>query len=220
MTAARHLIKLNPKTLRLDGAGGGVPDLTSSDIAAALGALPAQQSELLLRVWLPDQCREADLVRRVVRAIARRGVEIECDLAPRIGRAREAALRANIDDDDRAQERASQRIRELQARRWPVDPARTVAVAQAALREFSDPRQCRACSGQGYTRARQDAARRACSRCQGQGTRPISDRQRAGRIGACQKTYQDTWRPVYEWALDWLDGEYRAAAAGLRKAVG
>lgn len=50
------LARLNPQTVRFDvGQGGGAPSLTTSDIAAALGMVPAGLGrEVMEAVYLPD----------------------------------------------------------------------------------------------------------------------------------------------------------------------
>lgn len=203
------MARLGPSTVKFDiGRGGGKPDLTNQDIAAALGMVPAGLGrELLEACWWPDgaalrrqKLRDAviALVTPELQRQQRRLAEARTDLGLAEvcigwGGAATAEQRANRDA-------AQQRLGRIKAQCWPISTLESLpTLAAAVIGEIAKRPHCAACEGRGQAMVGELLV--PCKVCGGAGLGPVSDRRRAAAIGRDEAAYRRTWKPVYEWLL-------------------
>lgn len=214
------MARLGPSTVKFDiGRGGGKPDLTNQDIAAALGMVPAGLGrELLEACWWPDgaalrrhKLRDAviALVTPELQRQQRRLAEARTDLGLAEvfigwGGAATAEQRANRDA-------AQQRLGRIKAQCWPISTLESLpTLAAAVISEIAKRPHCAACEGRGQAIVGELLV--PCKACCGSGLGPVSDRRRAASIGRDEAAYRRTWKPVYEWLLSrMVEAEQEAA---------
>lgn len=222
MNPRETMARLGPSTVKLDiGRGGGKPDLTNQDIAAALGMVPAGLGrELLEACWWPDgaalrrhKLRDAviALVTPELQRQQRRLAEARTDLGLAEvcmgwGGAATAEQRANRDA-------AQQRLGRVKAQCWPISTLESLpTLAMAVIGEIAHRAHCAGCEGRGQTLLGELLM--TCKVCSGSGLCPVSDRRRAAAIGRDESTYRAKWRGVYEWLLQKMaEAEQEAAWA-------
>jgi hypothetical protein len=222
MHIGKLMARLNPKNVRFDVGSGGIPELTSTDIAAALGMVPAGLGrELLCMVWWPAgaSLTAGDLAR--ILSDAQRGE----------WRAREeymldATLAVAIHTGADSLRAAQRKYAAAHAERWPrwiVDAelgtlnAGYERVRHAILAEAVCPGKCPTCGGRGVISAAGLLA--ACRQCTGTGNRRISDAWRAEALNITEGGYRHTWRPVYEWTFELCADAIRTATAAMDRAT-
>ncbi|WP_329754599.1 hypothetical protein [Stenotrophomonas maltophilia] len=210
MNPRETMARLGPSTVKFDiGRGGGKPDLTNQDIAAALGMVPAGLGrELLEACWWPDgaalrrhKLRDAviALVTPELQRQQRRLAEARTDLGLAEvcmgwGGAATAEQRANRDA-------AQQRLGRVKAQCWPISTLESLpTLAAAVISEIAKRPHCAACEGRGQAMVGELLV--PCKVCGGSGLGPVSDRRRAAAIGRDESSYRERWRGVYEWLLD------------------
>ncbi len=221
MTDPRRLLaRLNPTTVRYDVGRGGTPELTAQDIAAALAFVPAGLGrEVFCALWWPDGARlspfslqsaiaEITHVEMDARHRAHQVARLELHIAQENAEAK----RAPTDHDRREIERLKLAAAQAKAKLWPYDPQMHVRIRRVVLDELSAPNHCPHCGGAGEVM--DGELRIACPKCEGRGHEPVTDRQRAERIGRDESSYRATWRELY----GWLYRELADAEAGARKA--
>ncbi len=201
--------RLGPTTVKFDiGRGGGKPDLTNQDIAAALGMVPAGLGrELLEACWWPDaaalrrhKLRDAviALVTPELQRQQRRLAEARTDLGLAevcIGWAGAATAEQRANRDA-----AQQRLGRVKAQCWPISTLESLpTLAMAVINEIAQRPHCAGCEGRGQTLS--GDLLMTCKVCGGSGLGQISDRRRAAAIGRDESTYRSKWRAVYEWLL-------------------
>lgn len=203
------MARLGPSTVKFDiGRGGGKPDLTNQDIAAALGMVPAGLGrELLEACWWPDgaalrrhKLRDAviALVTPELQRQQRRLAEARTDLGLAEvcigwGGSATAEQRANRDA-------AQQRLGRVKAQCWPISTLESLpTLAAAVISEIAKRPHCATCEGRGQAMVGELLV--PCKVCGGSGLGPVSDRRRAAAIGRDEAAYRRTWKPVYEWLL-------------------
>jgi hypothetical protein len=197
------MARLNPKNVRFDVGSGGIPELTSTDIAAALAMVPAGIGrELLCRVWWPDG---ANLTARQLAAQMEHAQRAEW--AERETRMLHATLAVAVHTGGESLRRAQRQYSEAHAARWPrwvadaeigtLSPGYS-RVRAAVLTELCSPGLCPTCSGRGH-RVDDYGVHVSCAGCKGSGRRAISDRWRAEALQITEAGYRHTWRGAYEW---------------------
>lgn len=215
--------RLGPTTVKFDiGRGGGKPDLTNQDIAAALGMVQAGLGrELLEACWWPDgaalrrhKLRDAviALVTPELQRQQRRLAEARTDLGLAEvcigwGGAATAEQRANRDA-------AQQRLGRVKAQCWPISTLESLpTLAMAVISEIAHRPHCASCEGRGQTLS--GKLLMTCKVCGGSGLGQVSDRRRAAAIGRDESTYRSKWRGVYEWLLQRMTEAEQEAAWAL-----
>ncbi|CAM0123168.1 conserved hypothetical protein [Stenotrophomonas maltophilia] len=228
MNPRETMARLGPSTVKFDiGRGGGKPDLTNQDIAAALGMVPAGLGrELLEACWWPDgaalrrhKLRDAviALVTPELQRQQRRLAEARTDLGLAEvcigwGGAATAEQRANRDA-------AQQRLGRIKAQCWPISTLESLpTLAAAVISEIAKRPHCAACEGRGQAMVGELLV--PCKVCGGSGLGPVSDRRRAAAIGRDESTYRAKWRGVYEWLLQKMTEAEQEAAWALMIALG
>lgn len=219
--------RLGPTTVKFDiGRGGGKPDLTNQDIAAALGMVPAGLGrELLEACWWPDgaalrrhKLRDAviALVTPELQRQQRRLAEARTDLGLAEvcigwGGAATAEQRANRDA-------AQQRLGRVKAQCWPISTLESLpTLAMAVISEIAQRPHCASCEGRGQTLSGELVM--TCKVCGGAGLGAVSDRRRAAAIGRDEAAYRRTWKPVFEWLLAKMIEAEQEAAWHMRAAL-
>lgn len=220
--------RLGPTTVKFDiGRGGGKPDLTNQDIAAALGMVPAGLGrELLEACWWPDgaalrrhKLRDAviALVTPELQRQQRRLAEARTDLGLAEvcigwGGAATAAQRENRDA-------AQQRLGRVKAQCWPISTLESLpTLAMAVISEIAHQPHCASCEGRGQTLSGELLM--TCKICSGSGIGQVSDRRRAAALGRDESSYRERWRGVYEWMLQRFAECEQEAAWHLATALG
>ncbi len=219
--------RLGPTTVKFDiGRGGGKPDLTNQDIAAALGMVPAGLGrELLEACWWPDgaalrryKLRDAviALVTPELQRQQRRLAEARTDLGLAEvcigwGGAATAEQRANRDA-------AQQRLGRVKAQCWPISTLESLpTLAMAVISEIAHRPHCTSCEGRGQ--AVSGELLMTCKVCGGSGLGQVSDRRRAAAIGRDESTYRSKWRSVYEWLLQRMTEAEQEACWAMSNAL-
>lgn len=220
--------RLGPTTVKFDiGRGGGKPDLTNQDIAAAPGMVLAGPGraglgrELLEECWWPDggaalrrhKLRDAVIalvtleLQRQQRRLA--GARADLGLAEVCigwGGAATAERRANRDA-------AQQWLGRVRAQCWPINTLESLpTLASAVIGEIAKRPHCAACEGR--VQAMLGELLVPCTVCGGAGLGAVSDGRRAATIGRDEFTYRAKCRGVYEWLLQRMaEAEQEAAWA-------
>ena len=205
MTHPAYLLaRLNPKNVRFDVGSGGVPELTSQDIAAALGMVPAGLGrELICLAWWPSGAmltapKLAELLEQMQRAEWMRREESMLDAL--------LAVASHIGGE--SLRRAQRVYAAAHAARWPkwvADPdlgafaPGYARVRSTVLAELTSPGLCPSCEGRG---TRQDGNVLAmCQPCRGSGRRAVSESWRAESMQLTVMGYRNIWRSVYDWTF-------------------
>jgi hypothetical protein len=86
-------------------------------------------------------------------------------------------------------------------------PARILGIANRAVNEVVHPPKCRTCRGRGEVWKRDNKLPAVCEKCNGEGLRTPSDRERALAIGLQGPSNWKLWEPrfmaAYHKARDW-----------------
>lgn len=238
MADVRRLIaRLNPSGARLDGAGGGKPELTNEDIAAALGMITNPNElgqsmvselarEVFCAIWWPDGARlnRQQLLRLIhFRQAAELNAQLErlqrarlelhitlSDLASRQGRP--------TPNDLEVRRRLEKRLQYAKDQCWPANAEMYAAVRNAVINEIASPNHCRECGGRGELTGGSLVIR--CNQCDGTGAKPVSDRQRALGIGKSAWSYsKDRWKNLYEWTYNLVRDAESEAIRALREVL-
>lgn len=202
---SRQLARLNPANVKFDiGAGGGAPDLTPQDVAAAIGMVPdGLGRELLMHVHWPDaaKARRATLVQLLTL--------VQLGEHNRREQAMQRALCHVAIADSGDKQRATQAYSQAHMARWPqivakVEPI-TFAVPYAHIRlgvleELARPRVCPECNGRDLTDRK--GAPKTCERCLNTGTVQYGPTWRATRLGMQRAAFTERWQEPYQWLVD------------------
>jgi len=193
------LARLNPKTVRHDIGAGGLPDLTTTDIAAALAFVPEGLGrEMICRVWWPDGARltAKDLDQLLMEA------QLE-EWRARGQALLDAQLLEAVADTADKKRYAKLRMETAKLRMWPRvggDNSSYGPIRKAVLAEISADMKCPACRGRGLVIL--DRRLVACTACEGAGMVRTSDRTRAAMIEKDHKLYRRHYAVVYEWTFN------------------
>lgn len=216
------MARLNPKNVRLDVGTGGTPELSSTDIAAAIAFVPdGLGRELLCHVWWPDGAKltaealDQRLAMLQIREWTRRQEAMQTA---------EAAFAVATTEHSRL--RAKAMLEAAEAKVWPrilvsLDPVVVRPTYQAVRRAVLDELAhggCETCGGRGIVNNANKYV--ACKTCEGSGEHRRSDRSRAAACGLdSHSTYVRKWRKVYEWLLDACVAELEPAERAFRDAL-
>lgn len=223
MHVGKMMARLNPANVRFDVGSGGQPDLTSTDIAAALAFVPAGLGrELLCLVWWPAgaQLTARDLSAQM--ESAQRG-----EWTARETRMLDATLAVAVHTGHESLRKAQRQYADAHAARWPrwvvdaelgtLSPG-YARVRAAVLTELCSPGLCPACAGRGH-RVDDYGVHVACAPCKGSGRRAVSDRWRAEALQITEGGYRHTWGRVYEWTYQLCADALGEAARAMERAV-
>ena len=218
------LARLNAQTVRFDvGQGGGAPSLTTSDIAAALGMVPAGLGrEVMEAVYLPDGAirhrgKLAEAVLAIVRPEftrrARALAEAEDDLS--FSKEMVSLSRRSMSDAQRRILRDREAAVVLaRAQAWPKNTYQHLTrMVDAVVLELASGNRCPACLGAGIVNDM------GCKDCRCTGIEPLPDRRRAMAIECHPTDYPKRWKPVFEWLLAELNQAGEIAARQLSRAL-
>jgi hypothetical protein len=221
--------RMGPTTVKFDTGRGGTPDLTTQDIAAALGMVPAGLGrELLEALWWPESAaRRRDHLRTAVITL----------MAPEFTKQMHALANARTDlgiakacigwgggavTDAQRQElrRAEAALDNARAAVWPNNTMEQLGVlAGAVIAEMASCGCCKACGGLRIQASVGGNGVVECEACRGMGLEQLSGRKRALAIGADKSAYQRFWQPVYEWMLAHMRSAEHVAAESLSRAL-
>jgi hypothetical protein len=228
----RLLARLNATTARLDGSGGGKPELTPQDIAAALGMLKDIDGnpidplarEVFCACWWEDGARLTRMellnmiaLKQTAQWDAQKIREQRARLELHIAEDNIAAKGIETSYDAEVRRRFKQRLADAKAGSWPNYAPLYSVIRHTVLNEITSPHQCNECGGRGELTA--GTLRIRCRQCDGTGAKAISDRQRALLIGKDESTYRAKWRGLYEWTYELVrNAEYDGLQA-LKRAL-
>lgn len=216
------MARLNPKNVRLDTGAGGTPELTSTDIAAAIAFVPdGLGRELLCHVWWPDGAR------LTAEALDQRIATLQIREWTKRQEAMQTAQAAfAVATTEHSRLRAGSMLEAAEVRAWPsilvsLDPVEVRptyrAVRRAVLDELANGG-CEVCGGRGIVNNANKYV--ACKTCVGAGEHRRSDRSRAAACGLeSHSTYVRQWRKVYEWLYDACRAELEPAEQAFRRAL-
>jgi len=225
MSDRRELLaRLNPQTCRFDvGQGGGTPSLQTSDIAAALGMVPAGLGrEVMEAVYLPDgamrhRAKLAEAVLAVVRpeftrraralAEAEEDLSFAKELANLSRRALSDAQRRILREREAAVALARQHV-------WPKNTYQHLSrMVDAVVAELASGNRCPNCKGTGLV------SDKGCPECRCTGIEPLPNRRRAIAMGCDESDYPKRWKGVFEWLLGELHQASEVSARQLSRAL-
>lgn len=192
--------------MRFDvGQGGGAPSLTTSDIAAALGMVPAGLGrEVMEAVYLPDGAirhrgKLAEAVLAIVRPEFTRRARALAEAEDDLNFSKEMVSLSRRSPSD-AQRRIL-RDREAavvlaRAQAWPKNTYQHLSrMVDAVVLELASGNRCQTCIGAGIVNDM------GCKDCRCTGIESTPDRRRALAMGCDPSDYPKRWRGVYEWLL-------------------
>lgn len=217
MHIGKLLARLNPGSVRFGAAGGGTPEFTAQDIAAAIAMVPAGLGrELICRLWWPDGAA------RTAKELDRLLMEAQLEeWKRRMDVLVTAQLVYAVADGHTAKARADAQLEAAKRTVWPrLGPESCYGpVRDGVLRELSSASLCARCSGHGQLRQGIGPIV-ACNACFGTGHARFSDRARAALIDRDEATYRRIWRPVFEWTYAACEDALGPASRTLREIMG
>lgn len=188
------------------GGRGGVPELTSTDVAHAMGCVGNKfDRDVVLTIWnfygVPHQTRadvESQFRVKLINEYAQRERDLvaarldlhmmECEFENMNNVSlRHKALRSYRAAVDRAKERL-----------WPWEALTYRRTFNACAAEIRSPRICPDCNGQMAVFI--EERKIECPGCTGTGRKGYMKTARASAIGTTYERYRETWHKVYEWA--------------------
>lgn len=201
---SRQMARLNPANVKFDiGAGGGAPNLTPQDVAAAIGMVPdGLGRELLMHVHWPDAAKNRRSALLQLLTLAQLGEH------NRREQAMQRALCQVAIADSGDKQRATQAYSEAHMSRWPqiVVKAEPITFAEpyghirlGVLEELAHPRICPECNGRDLTDRK--GAAKTCDRCLNTGTVQYGPTWRATRLGMQRAAFTERWQGPYQWLL-------------------
>jgi hypothetical protein len=208
---ARKLLGwLNPKISRLDGIGGGKPDITPQDVSGALGFIKDDLArEIVCALWWRDGARltadqlDTKIRRMILDEYARRSLEaqiakLDCHIVQG-----EIELRRMVSEADRADLAAARSKRShADAARWPWNPDVYARMPSAILKELRDDHLCPSCHGIGFLCRDDDPSPIVvCDKCQGSGHQSAPKVARAEALKITEAAYRLVWGSAFEWAF-------------------
>lgn len=220
--------RLNPTTVKFDiGVGGGTPELTNQDIAAALAFVPAGLGrEVLIACWweggaVLNRTKLRDAVVAVAATELRKQWMRRADAHTNYALAAACVGWSGAVTAEQRQGRdaAEARLRDANAACWPRETLTYLPnLSKVIIDEIAKQPVCEQCKGLPLVAAGKAVK---CEGCAGSGREPISDRGRAKELGLDPALFRRSWKRVYEWLLvKFRDAEGVAAqqlAAALRR---
>jgi len=221
--------RMGPTTVKFDTGRGGTPDLTTQDIAAALGMVPAGLGrELLEALWWPESAsRRIDHLRKAVIALVapeyNRHQEVLSLARTEYGIAKTSmGWAGNVVTDLQRREfaRAEAKLEATRALCWPISTMEQLGgLALGVINEMARAGTCKHCEGRRTHPAPEGTGAVQCEACGGSGQEQLSGRKRAAAIGADWSAYSRFWQPVYEWMLVQMRAAESDAARQLKQAL-
>ncbi|HET6906755.1 MAG TPA: hypothetical protein VFH52_07395 [Rhodanobacteraceae bacterium] len=220
MTNIRKLMaRLNPGSAQYGMiVRGGIPDLTTEDIAGALGMVPQGLGrEILCHIWWPDGARTTRA--ELLSALTQAQFDEWSRLADQL-RAAQLAEHLAEHDGRGSLRRARRDLETARAQMWPaIGPrSRYGAIRLAVLTEMAAPNLCTHCAGRGNLML--ETVLVACAHCKGLGRVGISGRKRAAAIGCDESTYREGWQLPYEYLHELCVTAEQDAAICMSEALG
>lgn len=235
MTDVRRLLaRLNPATIRYGAGRGGIPELTASDIAGALGMVRDKFArEVFCAVWWPDGARlthrefDLDLRNRQMKEWMRRQrASVIARLAMDVAHDELKGTHGGAHEVRRTLAAARVEYEAAAAEAWPAwqnrhgkprEQSRYALIRAAVIVEIGSPRTCSICAGRGNLRA--GALVVKCEACAGSGQRANSERHRAASLGIRGSSFEK-WAPVYDWTYTLCKTAENTTADALGKHFG
>lgn len=223
MTDVRKLLaRLNPGSLQYGVSRGGVPELTSQDIAGALGMVRDEFArEVFCALWWPDGARlthdALDIALRnkqLAEWMRRQRTLVAARLGAHLAQEEADGTHGGIHNVRRSLAHARAEAEEAKANAWPAYGERYKLIRAAVLNELAAPRACKHCAGRGHVRT--EALVSACHACNGTGQARGSERSRAEAIDVGHANYA-RWAGVYQWTFDLCARADRKAAEALEE---
>lgn len=222
MHVGKLMARLNPANVRFDIGHGGTPELTSTDVAGALGMAPAGIGrELLCRKWWPDgaQLTSRQLSDQLESAQREEWAQRESDML-------DALMCLASHTGGESKRRAQRMYAQAHDRRWPrwvlsaelgtLNPV-YASIRQCVVMELIEPKHCPACNGRGVVATL--SCMRECARCNGVGTVAYGNTRRAIQLGVIESAYRQTWDRPYQWLLDLANDALTAATRAMERAT-
>lgn len=220
------MARLNPTTVRYDiGSGGGAPELTAQDVAAALAFVPPGIGrEVFCLLWWPDGAKltpnklDEECAKVMHDEISRRIHAVQdAKLALAFLESRLASKRAQTFEDRREVQLARNEVERARAEVWPINPHVHAMIRTAVVDELRNPNLCPKCKGRGeYI---EGTLLYECDLCDGYGIVPVSNSARAHRIGRDESTYRKVWKGPYEWLYVTVASAENSARMAVARAL-
>lgn len=221
--------RMGPTTVKFDTGRGGTPDLTTQDIAAALGMVPAGLGRELLEAlgWPESASRRIDHLRKAVIAMVapeyKRHQEVLSLARTEYGIAKTSmGWAGNVVTDLQRREfaRAEAKLEATRALCWPISTMEQLGgLTLAVINELAGAGTCKPCEGRRTQPAPDGVGAVQCEACSGSGQEQLSGRKRAAAIGADWSAYSRFWQPVYEWMLVQMRAAEADAAQQFKQAL-
>ena len=206
MDVGQVMARLHAKGVNYMGVPGGVPELTVSDIAGALGFVPKGLGRAVLEaMYWPEGAERSGGLKEAVTALVvtelrkqkdrLRDAELELELAKvAVGWDRKPATPYQRHHLVRCQAK----LEAVRALSWPKNTMERVPlIVKTILAELSGAVKCSVCAGTGEVQP--GGKIEPCTECRGSGKENISERRRASLIECDHRDYTRRWKPVYEW---------------------
>lgn len=221
MNPRELLVRLNVPAVRYELGRGGLPELTSLDIAAALGMIEDEFGrEVLIVLWWSEGARPGwlhDYVRTRVLAeyASRERSATSAKLELHMAQTEYDARRHHTLHDRRILEACMNAEMLAKADRWPWNPALYGRFCDVVLDELRDPDKCTICKGRGNVL--RESLWVSCIKCNGTGHKKEKKTWRANRLGLKEHVYRNTWDRVYQWVYFLIADAERNAANELSR---
>jgi len=207
MRFAELVGRLSPKAQSYTLGSGGIPSITTQDIAGALALAEQQTGRNATQIFLMranpamvDLDYESLLRAELAKEYARqREPVIDCDL-----RAEMCGLYGDIDG---AMKAASDR-KKLAANLWPSgsNSDRYSCLIASVVHEFVSPGLCMVCNGR--AEFREESLSVDCKACNKTGKAHMNDDVRAQNMGIGASPFYRTWKAPYKWLLDYMEDNF------------
>mgnify|MGYP005851922533 CR=1 FL=1 len=216
MTSTAALSRLNAKTQSFTDSGGGRPDMTTAEIAAALGSVKGElQQQMLTLLWCPGLSDPYWIARCLVEPMTG---EWQVMMMEVVCAEHDHAL-ATDDGELEAILAAERKLAKAKLACWPKPGGgKYPKLIRMAMDEFREPGKCQHCNGTGQVTEGEKV--KACRHCGGTGndTAFTSAASRARKFsGIDPRAWQRTWAAPYQWILDVMAEAYRDGAKQFRK---
>lgn len=226
MNVPKIMARLNAPSVQYGASRGGIPEITTQDIAGALADISDPLArDVLCAIWWPDGASRTKVpVETAIRDLILREFSARCralhaaKLRLQNVEANYFAKRAPNSEDQVELSRAQSAVESSKAAAWPSVMKKYAKIVNAVLTEVSFPRHCAACAGKGF-RVKSEGLKVDCEKCGGYGERGESKTWRAKQLDVSEQNFHRHWQPVYDWTYSLVVGLERTAAQQLRAAI-
>lgn len=226
MNPRELMARLNVPAVRFDVGRGGIPELTNTDIAGALGMMKDDFGrEVFCAIWWPDgaSLSRQGIGRTIFVKILEEWVRREkaiaaAKLESHILEASHEMKRFLDDYDKQCAGAVKRNLSIAKARHWPFNARVYSRIGNAVVDERRFPARCTECMGRGHKMQGEKLI--DCERCNKTGIRPRPNVWRASQLGVSQQAFGQSWTPVYEWTVRLVSDAEATAAAELSAAIG